>query len=180
MARYILILMLVLSFKANAEALNCDKSDINVDLTRLLGRSENICDQYGGKVLLVVNVASHCGYTPQYEGLEALYRKHHKDGLVILGFPSGDFGGQEFDDAEKIQKFCKLNFGVSFPMFSRTSVRGPSANPLFKQLAEKTGNAPSWNFNKYLIDRSGKAVMHFPSDISPESPSLQAALKELL
>lgn len=163
-----------------ALALDCAATDVNVEMRRLLGQPENLCQSYGGKVLLVVNVASHCGFTPQYEGLEKLYRTYKDRGLVVLGFPSADFGGQEFDEEEKIATFCKANFGVSFPMFGRTAVRGEQANPLFKTLASRTGTAPGWNFNKYLVGRDGKVIAHYPSDAKPDGQTLTQAIEAAL
>ena len=133
--------------------------------------------QFAGKVVLVVNTASQCGYTQQYEGLEALYKGYKDKGLVVLGFPSDQFGGQEFADDKEIAKFCKANFGVSFPMFTKTDVKGGSANPLFKDLIATTGKPPSWNFNKYLIGRDGKPVQHFGSNTKPESGELMKAVE---
>lgn len=161
-------------------ALDCASTDVDVDMRRLLGKTENVCQTYGGKVLLVVNVASQCGFTKQYEGLEKLYREYQNRGLVVLGFPSADFGGQEFQEEEKIQEFCKLNYGVTFPMFGRTAVRGEQANPLFMRLTEKTGAAPGWNFNKYLVGRDGKAIAHFPSQVKPDSQAFRQAIEKAL
>jgi glutathione peroxidase len=164
----------------SANALDCASTDINATQRRLLGGPENICETYGGKVLLVTNVASHCGYTKQYEGLEKLYRENKDKGLVVLGFPSGDFRDQEFEDDAQIAEFCKVNFGVSFPMFTRSSVIGEAANPLFKQLTAKTGTAPRWNFSKYLIGRDGKVIAHFDSKVEPESPEIKEAIAAAL
>jgi glutathione peroxidase len=161
-------------------AADCKSSDIDATHQRLLGAKENICETYSGKVLLVTNVASQCGFTPQYEGLEKLYKSYKDRGLVVLGFPSGDFGGQEFASDGEIQEFCKLNFGVTFPMFSKSSVKGDNANPLFKTLAAKTGKQPSWNFNKYLVGRDGKVIAHFPSKVAPDNAELTKAVEAAL
>lgn len=163
-----------------AHAIDCDASDVNVEMRRLLGKPENVCQSYGGKVMLIVNVASHCGFTSQYEGLEKVYKTYRDQGLVVLGFPSGDFMGQEFDDEAKIQEFCKANFGVSFPMFGKTSVKGEQANPLFKTLTAKTGEAPGWNFNKYLVGRDGKVIAHYGSRTKPEAKELRKAIESAL
>ncbi len=167
-------------FSPGANAIDCARSDIDASQRRLLGPTENICQTYGGKVLLVTNVASHCGFTPQYEGLETLYKTYEDKGLVVLGFPSGDFNNQEFEDEGEIAKFCKQNFGVTFPLFSRSSVKGPDANPLFKALAAKTGQEPGWNFNKYLIGRDGKVIAHFGSKVAPDGPELTKAVEAAL
>jgi glutathione peroxidase len=175
------VILAVLSFVAiNAQALDCASTDIDASQRRLLGEPENICQTYGGKVLLVTNVASHCGFTPQYEGLEQLYKENKDKGLVVLGFPSGDFKDQEFESDEKIAEFCKLNFGVSFPMFTRSSVKGDQANPLFKKLIAKTGKEPGWNFNKYLVGRDGKVIAHFDSKVEPDSPEIAKAVAAAL
>jgi glutathione peroxidase len=128
--------------------------------------AQNLC-QYSGKLVLVVNSASKCGFTKQYDGLEALYAKYRDRGLVVLGFPSNDFGAQEPGSDAEIAQFCRLTYGVSFPMFSKSHVVGPHANSLFRQLHRLTGEAPKWNFHKYLIGRDGK-VTSYPSDLTPE------------
>lgn len=135
---------------------------------------------YAGKVLLVVNTASYCGFTSQYEGLEALHAKYAARGLVVLGFPSNDFGQQEPGSARQIAELCFNTYGVKFPMFAKTVVKGPGANPLYTALAKATGQAPGWNFHKYLIDRQGRAVASFDSPLPPGSPVLVAALEKLL
>ncbi len=136
--------------------------------------------QYSGKVLLVVNTASECGYTPQYEGLERIYRKYKDRGLVVLGFPANDFGGQEPGSNKEIAKFCQANYGVSFPMFAKSSVSGAKANPLFADLTKASGSAPRWNFHKYLVDRSGAQVAAFPSAVAPDDPKLVTQIERLL
>ena len=123
--------------------------------------------QYAGKVILVVNTASFCGFTPQYKGLEALDTKYRARGLVVLGFPSNDFS-QESGSNKQIADFCESTFGVKFPMFTKTSVRGSDANPLFKQLAQASGTTPKWNFYKYLIGRDGKVVEAWSSMTAPD------------
>jgi glutathione peroxidase len=140
---------------------------------------QNLC-QYAGKVVLVVNTASYCGFTKQYEGLEALYAKYAPRGLVVLGFPSNDFGKQEPGSAQEIADFCFNTYGVKFPMFAKSSVIGADVNPLHAQLTKLTGQAPKWNFTKYLIDRSGKVVEHFPSKVTPEDPQLVGKIEQAL
>jgi glutathione peroxidase len=127
---------------------------------------QNLC-QYQGKVVLVVNTASYCGFTSQYEALEKVYARYKDQGLVVLGFPSNDFGNQEPGSNQQIAEFCSNTFGVKFPMFAKTSVKGKNASPLFKTLAAQS-EAPGWNFHKYIIDRQGKLVRSYSSQVSPE------------
>ena len=140
---------------------------------------QNLC-QYAGKVVLVVNTASYCGFTGQYEGLEALYARHKARGLVVLGFPSNDFGQQEPGNSKQIADFCFNTYGVKFPMFSKSVVKGKGKNPLYVELAQATGKEPQWNFHKYLIDRSGKVVANFPGEVAPDSPALVAVIEKSL
>ncbi|HJS38942.1 MAG TPA: glutathione peroxidase [Burkholderiales bacterium] len=139
----------------------------------------SLCE-YAGKVVLVVNTASQCGYTPQYEGLEALQRKYRDRGFVVLGFPSNDFGGQEPGSNQEIAAFCVNQYAIDFPMFAKSSVRGADANPLFADLAKATGSAPRWNFHKYLVARDGKEALAFATKVDPQDPSLVAAIERLL
>jgi len=140
---------------------------------------QNLC-QYAGKVVLVVNTASYCGFTKQYEGLEKLYAKYGGRGLVVLGFPSNDFGKQEPGNAKEIADLCFNTYGVKFPMFAKTAVTGPEANPLHASLTKATGQAPKWNFTKYLIGRDGKVIQHFPSKVTPEDPALVGKIEAAL
>jgi glutathione peroxidase len=135
--------------------------------------------QYAGKVLLVVNTASYCGFTPQYEGLEKLNARYASQGLVIMGFPSNDFN-QEAKDSKTTADVCFNTYGVKFPMFSSSPVRGDNANPLFRQLAQATGQQPRWNFNKYLVSRDGKPLAHYGSNVNPLDPKLVAAIEQAL
>jgi glutathione peroxidase len=137
-------------------------------------KPQSLC-QYAGKVLLIVNTASFCGFTPQYKGLEALHAKYKSEGLVVLGFPSNDFS-QESGSNKQIADFCENTFGVKFPMFVKSSVHGAGANPLFKQLADMGAKEPQWNFYKYLIGRDGQLVAAYPSQVTPENPQF---LKQL-
>ena len=148
------------------------------DVTTLLGERENLCE-YAGKVVLVVNTASYCGYTPQYKGLQALNERYKARGLVILGFPSNDFGQQEPGSAQEIADFCDRTYAVKFPMFAKTSVK-PGASALYDQLAAATGERPKWNFHKYLISRDGRKVTSFGSAVEPDSPAFIARVEELL
>ena len=148
-------------------------------LPTLMDKPQTLC-AYQGKVLLVVNTASKCGYTPQYEGLEALYRRYRDKGLVVLGFPSNDFGGQEPGSNQEIASFCQINYGVSFPMFDKSGVTARNANPFYAQLGKRTGKFPGWNFHKYLIDRSGNTVTSFDTIVEPTDRKLVAEIERLL
>ena len=143
------------------------------------GESQSLC-QFQGKVLLVVNTASYCGYTGQYEGLEALYRKYKGRGLVVVGFPSNDFGGQEPGTNQEIAQFCRLTYGVQFPMFEKSSVTKVADNPLFATLAASTGVAPKWNFYKYLVDRSGQPIKGYASRTTPDDREFVQTIERLL
>jgi glutathione peroxidase len=135
---------------------------------------------YRGKVSLVVNVASKCGFTPQYEGLEALQREMRGKPFNVLGFPSNDFGGQEPGTAAEIAEFCKLTYDVTFPMFEKVVTEpGADQSPVYTFLG-KSGNLPAWNFAKYVVDKNGKVVAFFPSDVTPESPELRAAIAKAM
>ena len=140
---------------------------------------QNLC-QYKGKVLLVVNTASYCGFTPQYEGLEKLHARYGTKGLVVLGFPSGDFGNQEKTNNKDIAEFCYNTYGVKFPMFAKTSVKGDQANPLFAELTKATGQPPKWNFHKYLVDRQGRVIKSFPSQVEPLDSRLTREIEAAL
>lgn len=140
---------------------------------------QNLC-QYQGKVILVVNTASFCGFTSQYEGLEKIYAKYKDQGFVVLGFPSNDFGKQEPGSNKEIADFCKNTYDVKFPMFAKSQVSGSNPNPLFKMLIAKTGTTPKWNFYKYLIDRNGNVVDSFGSVTAPTSSSITGQIEKLL
>lgn len=136
--------------------------------------------RYRGKVLLVVNTASQCGFTPQYEGLEALYRKYSARGFVVLGFPSNEFGGQEPGSPEEIRQFCTTRFDVTFPMFGKVSVKpGPDQSPVYRFLTSG-GQVPSWNFCKFLVAADGRVLRYYPSLTAPDSQALQKAIEEAL
>jgi glutathione peroxidase len=140
---------------------------------------------FKGKVLLVVNVASQCGYTYQYEGLQALYLKYKDQGLVVAGFPANNFGAQEPGSNAEIGAFCKSKFGVTFPMFSKISVKGSDKAPLYQFLTDKnanpkTGGEIPWNFTKYLVDRDGKVLARFDAPVEPESKELTSAIEAAL
>ena len=145
----------------------------------LLGKPADL-GEYRGKVSLVVNVASKCGFTPQYEGLEALQRQMKGKPFNVLGFPSNDFGGQEPGTAVEIAEFCKLTYDVTFPMFEKVVTKpGRDQSPIYAFL-EKSGNLPAWNFAKYVVNKQGQIVAFFPSDVTPESPELRAAISKAL
>ena len=155
-------------------------SDLMDTEMRILDSSEtvNLCE-YSDKVVLVVNVASRCGYTYQYASLQKLYEDYKDDGFVVLGVPSRDFM-QEYSDETDVAEFCSTEYGVDFPMFATSKVRGKKANALYKKLIDQSGVSPSWNFNKYLITRDGKVASTFGSKVKPDSPELISKIKELL
>ena len=141
-------------------------------------KPQSLC-QYAGKVLVVVNTASFCGFTPQYAGLEALHAKYKERGLVVLGFPSNDFS-QEGGSNKEIADFCENTFGVKFPMFTKTAVTGKNAHPLFKQLASQTGSAPRWNFYKYVVGRDGQVAGNYGSTTGPQDARFVRQIEQLL
>ncbi|WP_170801405.1 glutathione peroxidase [Stutzerimonas stutzeri] len=141
--------------------------------------SVDLCQTFQGKALVVVNTASHCGFTPQFKGLEALYQRYKDDGLEVLGVPSDDFF-QESDDEAETAEVCYVNYGVTFTMTQTQAVRGRDATPLFRELVEQAGQAPRWNFYKYVVDRQGRVVAHFSSKVKPDDPRLIAAVEKAL
>lgn len=154
---------------------------LDVDYRPLAGKQQvNLQQRYHGQVLLVVNTASKCGYTPQYEGLEALQQRYARRGFAVLGFPSNDFKGQEPGDEAQIQEFCTLTYGVKFPMFEKVHVVGAQATPLYQRLTAATGVAPGWNFHKYLVGRDGRVIAQFASKVTPDDPQLIAAIDKAL
>ncbi|HEX4986126.1 MAG TPA: glutathione peroxidase [Burkholderiales bacterium] len=152
---------------------------LNHKLNNLDGQPVNLCE-YTGKVVLAVNTASYCGNTPQYKGLEALYSKYKDQGLVVVGFPANDFGAQEPGSSKEIKDFCELTYGVKFPMIEKTSVVPGKANPVFAKLEKMTGEAPEWNFHKYLISRDGKRAVSFSARTQPESADVVRQIEALL
>jgi glutathione peroxidase len=172
------LLLMSAVFPCVAAAANCPAL-LNHKFNRLQDESQQDLCQYAGKAVLVVNTASYCGFTSQYDGLEKLYAKYKEKGLVVLGFPSNDFS-QEPDDNKKIADFCHNTYGVKFPMFSKSSVKGKEANALFAALQKAGAKEPSWNFNKYLIDRDGKLVGSFGSMTRPDDKAFVSALEKAL
>ena len=172
MRRYLISLLLLLPGSAMAAC----PALLDRSMNTILEKPQSLCE-YAGKVVLVVNTASQCGYTPQYDGLEALYRKYRERGLVVLGFPSNDFGGQEPGSNKEIETFCVNQYAIDFPMFAKTELK---KNPLYTELVKATGAAPRWNFHKYLIDRSGREVQSFDTKVDPNDPKLLAAIEQLL
>jgi glutathione peroxidase len=147
----------------------------------LAGKTDvDLAATYRGDVVLVVNTASKCGFTPQFEGLEALHARYKDKGFAVLGFPSGDFKEQEFEDEAEIQEFCTLTYGVKFPMFQKVHVVGEQATPLYRDLATAAGEAPAWNFHKYLIGRDGRLIASFGSRTTPDDPELVGAIEKAL
>lgn len=162
-------------------SLACEGSLLDQDFRRLAAdETVNLCEAYSGKVLLVVNTASKCGNTPQYDGLEKLYEEYGEDGLVVLGFPSNDFMGQEPGTEAQIQEFCRLTYGVEFPMFEKTTVKGDGAHPFFMGLADASGTYPTWNFHKYLIGRDGRLVREFSPRTKPYDDDVVGAIERAL
>jgi glutathione peroxidase len=154
---------------------------LDVEVRRLAGEETvNLCQAYQGQVVLIVNTASKCGFTSQYEGLEALYKRYKDRGLVVLGFPSNDFANQEPGDEEEIASFCRLTYSVEFPMFEKVSVKKGQAAPVFERLALAGAPYPKWNFYKYLIDRQGALVDHYVSFTKPEDRKIVRAIEKLL
>src|SRR5688572_18271835 len=170
--------LLFLAFAGASAAAACPRL-LDVKISTLSEDDVSLC-RFEGKVLLVVNTASQCGYTPQYEGLEALHRRYKDKGLVVMGFPSNDFGGQEPGSNKEIATFCEMNYGVSFPMFGKTAVAKGSVNPFYERLYQASTSRPRWNFHKYLVDRRGEKVLSFPTQVAPNDPKLVKEIERLL
>lgn len=165
-------------FTAGAFAGECP-AFLNQEFQKLHSNERvNLCKTFAGKPMLIVNTASHCGFTPQFKGLQAVHDKYKNQGLVVVGFPSNDFN-QEAKDAAETADVCYVNYGVKFTMLSETPVKGDKANPVFKELARQT-KAPSWNFNKYLVKPDGTVVKHFGSGTAPDSAEMMKAIESLL
>lgn len=175
MYKYLLFAILLISGQAHAA--DCPPL-LNRSIYTLQGDPINMC-QFTGKAILVVNTASKCGFTPQFDKLEGLYRQYGKKGFVVIGFPSNDFH-QELADKKEIAQFCRLTFNVKFPMMEPSSVRGREANALFKDLIKATGAEPTWNFHKYLIDPDGSTVYSFDTPVEPDSPVILGKIETML
>jgi glutathione peroxidase len=178
-----LVKLLVIAALAGLSALALAAGDRLLDHSYrpLAGKTPvNLDTAYRGQVLVIVNTASKCGFTPQFEALEGLHARYKARGFAVLGFPSGDFMAQEFTEEKKIQEFCTLTYGVKFPMFQKVHVKGDEATPLYKALAKATGEAPKWNFHKYVIGRDGKVVASFGSRTKPDAPEVIAAIEAAL
>lgn len=166
------------------ESSTVNKTIYNFKMKDIDGKDVSL-NKFKGKVVMVVNVASHCGYTPQYEQLEALYKKYKNQGLVILGFPANNFHGQEPGTNEEIKQFCTSKYGVTFPMFAKISVKGEDIDPLYQYLTSKDDDPKfagdiTWNFNKFLIDKHGNIIDRFDSKIKPDDETVTSALETAL
>ena len=178
MTKFALVVLCAVAVTAAISAQQ-PQSFYDLKTNALDGKLGNLA-QYKGKVSLVVNVASKCGYTPQYAGLEKLQREMKGKSFNVLGFPSNDFGGQEPGSAEEIATFCRLTYDVTFPMFEKlVTKRGPDQSPIYAFLGT-SGKLPAWNFSKYVIDKQGRIAAFFPSEVTPEDPALRAAIAKAL
>lgn len=176
-----LIALCVTAFLGSSVAVADECPDLLKFMKRKLNSQEtvNLCDEFKGKTLLIVNTASYCGFTPQFEGLEALYSEYKDQDFSVLGFPSHDFN-QEDQDEGKTAELCELTYGVKFPMFEATTVKGDDADPLYRKLAEQSGSAPKWNFYKYLVDKNGQVIDSYSSFTKPEDKDFRADIEKAL
>jgi glutathione peroxidase len=176
-----LIALCVTALLGSTAAVADDCPDLLKFMKRKLNSQEtvNLCDEFKGKTLLIVNTASYCGFTPQFEGLEALYSEYKDQDFSVLGFPSHDFN-QEDQDEGKTAELCELTYGVKFPMFEATTVKGDDADPLYRKLAEQSGSAPKWNFYKYLVDKNGQVIDSYSSFTKPEDKDFRADIEKAL
>lgn len=171
----------LLALVAATAAFSYEDALLDQDFRRLASDEVvNLGAAYAGKVILVVNTASKCGNTPQYDGLEKLYEEYQDEGLVVIGFPSNDFFGQEPGTEEEIQEFCRLTYGVRFPMFEKVTVKEGEAHPFFAELAAASGTYPTWNFHKYLIGRDGQLIAEFSPRTQPDDDKLVSSIKGAL
>jgi glutathione peroxidase len=177
---HVLAPLLALTLLAGPAAANECPVLLQHELPKLRSKETiDLCQQFQGKALVVVNTASFCGFAPQFKGLEVLYQRYREEGLVVLGVPSDDFF-QESDDAAETAEVCYVNYGVTFPMAQTQPVRGSDAIQLFRELAEQAGGAPRWNFYKYVVDRNGRVVDYFSSKVEPDDPKLIEAVEKAL
>ena len=176
--KLIFIIILISMFNLKSVFAKYDKVFFDFKLKSISGDEINL-SEYKGKTVLLVNVASRCGFTYQYEALQNLYKNYEKSDFVILGFPSRDFMYQEYNDESKVKEFCSTEYGVTFPMFATTPVKGKNAHPFYKSLAQITGNRPGWNFHKFLISKNGK-VKSFDTKVEPDSIELIEEITRLL
>lgn len=179
-----IVALLLLALAMGGLSMLDAKNIYDFQVETINGKQQSL-DAYKGKVILIVNTASKCGFTKQYAGLQKLYETYEKDGLVILGFPANNFMRQEPGSNEEIASFCQINYGVSFPMFAKISVGGKNIHPLYKFLTDKKSNPQfggkiTWNFNKFLISRDGRIIDRFSSQTTPEDPKLLAAIQKAL
>jgi glutathione peroxidase len=170
---------LLLTLLMTSMALAADTNVQDIAVKDIDGKKTTL-KAYAGKVLLIVNVASECGYTPQYVGLQALHEKLSAKGFSVLGFPCNDFGGQEPGSEDQIKTFCSLNYKVTFPMFAKVSIKGETKHPLYAALQTAVGGDVGWNFEKFLIGKDGKVLQRFGSDVEPDSPALLEAIEAAL
>jgi glutathione peroxidase len=176
--RPVLVLSLLTTLALPAHERKAPMSLYEISLNTLEGKPQSLA-AYKGKVVLAVNVASECGFTPQYAGLQKLYTEQKERGLVVLGFPCNQFGGQEPGTAAQIETFCQKNYGVTFPLFEKLEVKGPGKAPVYQFLTAKFGE-PAWNFHKYLVGKDGQVIQAFSSKVAPDSPELKAAIEAAL
>lgn len=183
-----MVLLLVRAMKADAGSNGVGKGTAKTvyDFTLKNSKGEDVkLEEFRGKVVMLVNVASKCGYTPQYDGLQKIYERYREQGFTVLGFPANDFGAQEPGTNEEIQEFCRLNYGVTFPVFSKISVKGDDKHPLYKYLTERETNPEfageiKWNFNKFLVGRDGRILARFDSADKPEDAKVTQAIEQAL
>jgi len=174
-----LLLLFAMAISFSAQAADDCPGFLDHDLSKLHSdETVNLCDAASGKPILVINTASYCGYTEQFQGLEVLHQQYQDQGLFVVGFASDDFN-QEAASEQEAAKVCRLNYGVTFTMVAPSSVKGPTANPVFMELNKQT-QQPTWNFNKYLVNSDGKVVHYFPSNIKPDSEKLTTAIEAIL
>ncbi len=175
--RYVILMNIFLALTGSVVQAKCNEL-MNHEFRYLAGKEKiRLCEKFADQVVLVVNTASKCGYTKQYDGLEKLHDELKPKGFSVLGFPSNDFMGQEPGTEKEIQEFCTLTYGIKFPMFEKTTVKGDSAHPFYQALANAADDAPDWNFHKYLIDRNGKFIATFGPGTKPDDENLRAAIE---